>query len=156
MGTQKVSEARRRKHIKIVRPEWLYHSIGKWQRQSEADYVLPELAYKSSPASTTPPHNPEDEKNFGGAEGNEEEDQGGVSEDMGTIQTINNDVWEDAAKELEDELGDLDDTDFDSDTRLATLFFGSMLFIRGFFWSNFLCCLNPTNLRCSCFSLYHV
>ncbi|KAG0299336.1 Carboxy-terminal domain (CTD) phosphatase, partial [Linnemannia gamsii] len=116
VGTQKVSEARRRKHIKIVRPEWLYHSIGKWQRQNEADYVLPELAYKSSPTSTTPPPNPDDEKNVGGAEGNEEEDQGGVSEDMGTIQTINNDVWEDAAKELEDELGDLDDTDFDSDT----------------------------------------
>ncbi|KAF8932432.1 Carboxy-terminal domain (CTD) phosphatase [Haplosporangium gracile] len=115
-GTQKVSEARRRKHVKLVRPEWLYHSIGKWQRQNEADYVLPEFANKSSSRSTTPPHNPEDEKNVGGAEGNEEEDQDGVSEDMGTIQTINNNVWEDAAKELEDELGDLDDTDFDSDT----------------------------------------
>lgn len=115
-GTQKVSEARKRRNVKIVRPEWLYHSIGKWQRQNEADYVLPELANKSSPRSTTPPHNPEDEKNVGGAEGNGEEDQGGVSEDMGTIQTINNNVWEDVAKELEDELGDLDDTDFDSDT----------------------------------------
>ncbi|KAF9544764.1 Carboxy-terminal domain (CTD) phosphatase [Mortierella hygrophila] len=115
-GTQKVSEARRRRNVRIVRPEWLYHSIGKWQRQNEADYILPELANKSSPRSTTPPHNPEDEKNVGGAEGNGEEDQGGESEDMGTIQTINNNVWEDVAKELEDELGDLDDTDFDSDT----------------------------------------
>lgn len=106
----------------------MYHSIGKWQRQNEADYVLPELANRSSPRSTTPPHNPEDEKNVGGAEGNGEEDQGDVSEDMGTIQTINNNVWEDVAKELEDELGDLDDTDFDSDTRLATLLLGSYFF----------------------------
>lgn len=51
-----------------------------------------------------------------------------MSEDMGTIQTINNNVWEDVAKELEDELGDLDDTDFDSDTRLATLLLGSFIF----------------------------
>ncbi|KAF9924407.1 Carboxy-terminal domain (CTD) phosphatase [Linnemannia zychae] len=115
-GTAKVGEARRRKGIKIVRPEWLYHSIGKWQRQNEVDYVLPELAKKSSPTSTTPPHMPEDEKDDGGVEGNEDEDLGGVSEGLSSIEPVKIEVWDDMYKELEDELGDLDDTDFDSDT----------------------------------------
>ncbi|KAF9908913.1 Carboxy-terminal domain (CTD) phosphatase [Linnemannia zychae] len=115
-GTAKVGEARRRKNVKIVRPEWLYHSIGKWQRQNEADYVLPELANKSPPISTTPPHNPEDEKDVASAEGNESEDQGGVSEGMNNIEPVTIEGWDDMAKELEEELGDLDDTDFDSDT----------------------------------------
>ncbi|KAF9127715.1 Carboxy-terminal domain (CTD) phosphatase [Mortierella sp. 14UC] len=115
-GTAKVGEARRRKNVKIVRPEWLYHSIGKWQRQNEADYLLPELANKSPPISTTPPHNPEDEKDGGDTEGNESEDQGGVSEGMNNIEPVTIEGWDDMAKELEEELGDLDDTDFDSDT----------------------------------------
>ncbi|KAG0273234.1 Carboxy-terminal domain (CTD) phosphatase [Linnemannia exigua] len=117
-GTAKVGEARRRKNVKIVRPEWLYHSIGKWQRQNEADYVLPELANKSPPISTTPPHNPEDERIDGGVEGNESEDQGGISEGMNNVEPVKIEGWDDMAKELEEELGDLDDTDFESDTRV--------------------------------------
>ncbi|KAK3841313.1 MAG: hypothetical protein J3R72DRAFT_154238 [Linnemannia gamsii] len=132
-GTAKVGDARRRRNVKIVRPEWLYHSIGKWQRQNEADYVLPELANKSPPISTTPPHNPEDERIDGGMEGNESEDQGGISEGMNNVEPVKIEKWDDMAKELEEELGDLDDTDFESDTRLATLCFGICLFSGGSF-----------------------
>ncbi|KAF9085216.1 Carboxy-terminal domain (CTD) phosphatase [Mortierella sp. GBA35] len=109
-GTAKVGEARKRKSVKIVRPEWLYHSIGKWQKQNEADYVLPELANKPSPVSTTPPHAPEDENV------DDDEDQGGISEGMSDVPPVHIEKWDDMYKELEDELGDLDDTDFDSDT----------------------------------------
>ncbi|OZJ04456.1 hypothetical protein BZG36_02785 [Bifiguratus adelaidae] len=39
-GTQKVNGARRMKGVVIVRPEWLYDSISKWERQDEKNYLL--------------------------------------------------------------------------------------------------------------------
>lgn len=123
-------KARQRKKVKIVRPEWLYHSIGKWQRQDESKYLLLEAPGKSTPVPSTPSQTTD-----GDAEdetGAEDEDQGGVSEGMDEnhiplsinkelvnehLKTVN---WDDMGKEVEDFVGDLDDTDFDSDTRLAT------------------------------------
>lgn len=122
-------KARQRKKVKIVRPEWLYHSIGKWQRQDESKYLLLEAPGKSTPVPSTP-----SQMTDADAEDAEDEDQGGVSEGMDEnhiplsinkeevnehLKTVN---WDDMGKEVEDFVGDLDDTDFDSDTRLATTF----------------------------------
>ncbi|KAJ3196674.1 Carboxy-terminal domain (CTD) phosphatase [Irineochytrium annulatum] len=38
-GTQKVNRAKRKKGW-IVKPEWFFHSVGRWKRMDEADYVL--------------------------------------------------------------------------------------------------------------------
>ncbi|KAK3809543.1 MAG: hypothetical protein J3Q66DRAFT_72126 [Benniella sp.] len=136
-GTAKVIKARQRKKVKIVRPEWLYHSIGKWQRQDESKYLL-EASKKSTPAPSTPAQATDADDETGA----EEEDQGGVSEGMDEnhiplsinkeevnehLKTVN---WDDMGKEVEDFVGDLDDTDFDSDTRLATLFFFFFFFFH--------------------------
>ncbi|KAF9582816.1 Carboxy-terminal domain (CTD) phosphatase, partial [Lunasporangiospora selenospora] len=138
-GTAKVAKALHRKTIKIVRPEWLYHSIGKWQRQEESQYLLPDVQGKknrtsNSPAPTIdPPTTTEAEgANETGLEededGDDEDDQGGISEGMDEnhrplsinkeemnehLKSVN---WDDLDKEVEDFVGDLDDTDFDSDT----------------------------------------
>ncbi|KAG0311893.1 Carboxy-terminal domain (CTD) phosphatase [Dissophora globulifera] len=124
-GTAKVMRARQRKHIKIVRPEWLFHSVRKWQRQDESQFLL-EGAIKPLPPSTTPPPPQTDGEEDTGLE--EEEDQGGISEGMDEnhrplsidkdeinehLKSVN---WDDMDKEVEDFVGDLDDTDFDSDT----------------------------------------
>jgi RNA polymerase II subunit A-like phosphatase len=127
-GTAKVIKAKQRKNVKIVRPEWLYHSIGKWQRQDESQYLLLEAPGKSTPVSATPSQAADEDET-----GAEEEDQGGISEGMDenhrpmsiNKEEINEHLkavnWDDMGKEVEDFVGDLDDTDFDSDTRLATL-----------------------------------
>ncbi|KAF9959433.1 Carboxy-terminal domain (CTD) phosphatase, partial [Modicella reniformis] len=125
-GTAKVIKAKQRKNVKIVRPEWLYHSTGKWQRLDESQYLLLEPPGKTTPISTTPPPPPATD----GEEetGADEEDQGGISEGMDEnhrpmsinkeeinehLKSVN---WDDMGKEVEDFVGDLDDTDFDSDT----------------------------------------
>lgn len=133
-------KARQRKKVKIVRPEWLYHSIGKWQRQDESKYLL-EAPKKSTPAPSTPVQATDADDETGA----EEEDQGGVSEGMDEnhiplsinkeevnehLKTVN---WDDMGKEVEDFVGDLDDTDFDSDTRLATFFFFPSTYFFTFF-----------------------
>lgn len=106
--------------IKVVKPEWLFHSFSKWQRQDEAPYLLVE-ASSMAPIFTTPKDDPIEE--------NEDEDDGGVSEGMDEnhepLSVGNNFVneglkamnWDDLEKEIEDNVSDLDDTDFDSDTR---------------------------------------
>ncbi|KAG0214111.1 Carboxy-terminal domain (CTD) phosphatase [Mortierella sp. GBA30] len=126
-GTDKVTKARHRKNIKVVRPEWLYHSIGKWQRQDEFKYLLPDKAGKATPVtSTTPPPTTEGEEGEGtGVE--DGEDQGNVSEGMDEnhqpmsmdkdeitehLKSVN---WDDMEKEVEEFVGDMDDTDADSD-----------------------------------------
>ncbi|KAF9111141.1 Carboxy-terminal domain (CTD) phosphatase [Mortierella sp. AM989] len=123
-GTEKVMKARRRKHIKIVRPEWLYHSVAKWEKQDESKYLLQEAPGKSTSNSTTPPILTEGEEDTG----IEEDDQGGISEGMDENHrplSINNDEinehlksvnWDDMEKEVEDLVGDMDESDFDSDT----------------------------------------
>ncbi|KAF8938112.1 Carboxy-terminal domain (CTD) phosphatase [Dissophora ornata] len=123
-GTAKVMKARQRRNIKIVRPEWLYHSIGKWQRQDESQYLLLDPPNKSTLVSTTPPLLTEGEEDTGV----DEDDQGGISEGMDENHrplSIGNDEidehlklvnWDDMGKEVEEFVGDMDDTDFDSDT----------------------------------------
>ncbi|KAG0093488.1 Carboxy-terminal domain (CTD) phosphatase [Podila epicladia] len=101
-GTSKIKDAMRMaRGIKVVKPEWLFHSFSKWRRQDETPYLLVE------------------ESN---------EDDGGVSEGMDEnhepLSVGNNFVneglkamnWDDLEKEIEDNVSDLDDTDFDSDT----------------------------------------
>ncbi|KAF9561833.1 Carboxy-terminal domain (CTD) phosphatase [Mortierella alpina] len=124
-GTDKVTKARQRKNVKVVRTEWLYHSIGKWQRQDEAQYLLPDKPGKAPPTSTTPPPQTEvDEEDNGIEEG---EDQGSVSEGMDEnhqpmsmdkdeiTEHLKSVDWDDMEKEVEDFVGDMDDTDADSD-----------------------------------------
>ncbi|KAG0358153.1 Carboxy-terminal domain (CTD) phosphatase [Gamsiella multidivaricata] len=124
-GTAKVMQARKRRDIKVVRPEWLYRSIGKWQRQEESDYPLLDGPGKSAIMSTTPPPTElEEEVDMGAVE----DDPGSVSEGMDENHrplSIDKDMvnehlksvdWDDLDKEVEDFVGDLDDTDFDSDT----------------------------------------
>lgn len=104
--------------------------MGKWQRQDESQYLLVEAPGKSTPVSSTPQQATDGEEETGV----EEEDQGGISEGMDEnhrplsinkeeinehLKTVN---WDDMGKEVEDFVGDLDDTDFDSDTRLAILY----------------------------------
>ncbi|KAF9400931.1 Carboxy-terminal domain (CTD) phosphatase [Mortierella sp. AD011] len=119
LGTEKVMKARRRKNIKIVRPEWLYHSIAKWKKQDEAQYSLQDAPGKSTSNSTTPPIL---------TEGEEDDDLGGISEGMDENHhplSINNDEinehlksvnWDDMEKEVQELVGDMDESDFDSDT----------------------------------------
>ncbi|GJJ71154.1 RNA polymerase II subunit A C-terminal domain phosphatase [Entomortierella parvispora] len=63
-GTGKVTQARRKGNIWIVRPEWLYHSTGRWKRQEEKDYLLPDPRRpppqqpQRQQRSTTPPMPP--------------------------------------------------------------------------------------------------
>ncbi|KAI1314709.1 Carboxy-terminal domain (CTD) phosphatase [Mortierella claussenii] len=126
-GTAKVMSARRRKNIRIVRPEWLYDSIAKWQKQDESKYLLLDEAGKSTLTSTTPPPLAEDLEDDGVED--EEDDQGGISEGMDENhrplsidkammnEHLNSMNWDDLEKEIADELGeDLDDSEFDSDT----------------------------------------
>ncbi|KAF8982184.1 Carboxy-terminal domain (CTD) phosphatase [Entomortierella lignicola] len=127
-GTEKVMKARRRKNIKIVRPEWLYHSIAKWKKQDETQYLLQKAPGKSTSNSTTPPMLTEGEDT--GIE--DEDDQGGISEGMDENHrplSINNDEinehlkgvdWDDMEKEVEELVGDMDESDFDSDTSVRS------------------------------------
>ncbi|KAF9357690.1 Carboxy-terminal domain (CTD) phosphatase [Mortierella sp. AD094] len=124
LGTEKVMKARRRKNIKIVRPEWLYHSIAKWKKQDEAQYSFQDAPGKSTSNSTTPPMLTEGEEDTG----IEDDDQGGISEGMDENHrplSINNDEinehlksvnWDDMEKEVQELVGDMDESDFDSDT----------------------------------------
>ncbi|KAF9333960.1 Carboxy-terminal domain (CTD) phosphatase [Podila minutissima] len=120
VGTSKIKEAMRMaRGIKVVKPEWLFHSFSKWQRQDETPYLLVEES-SMAPISTTPKDDPIEES--------EDEDDGGVSEGMDEnhepLSVGNNFVneglkamnWDDLEKEIEDNVSDLDDTDFDSDT----------------------------------------
>ncbi|KAF9430350.1 Carboxy-terminal domain (CTD) phosphatase [Podila epigama] len=123
-GTSKTTKALAR-GLKVVKPEWLYHSISKWKKQDEAQYQLGKSKATTSPVSTTPPAPPEEDEEIDS--GSEKED-GGVSEGMDEnhepLSVGNNFVteglksmnWDDLDKEVEDFVGDLDDTDFDSDT----------------------------------------
>ncbi|KAF9430213.1 hypothetical protein BGZ76_000929, partial [Entomortierella beljakovae] len=122
-GTEKVMKARRRKNIKIVRPEWLFNSITKWEKQDETQYLLQSVRGKASSNSTTPPMLTEGEET-----GAEDDDQGGISEGMDENHrplSMNNEEinehlksvnWDDMEKEVEDLVGDIDESDFDSDT----------------------------------------
>ncbi|KAG0012900.1 Carboxy-terminal domain (CTD) phosphatase [Entomortierella chlamydospora] len=124
LGTEKVMKARRRKNIKIVRPEWLYHSIAKWKKQDEAQYSFQDASGKSTSNSTTPPILTEGEEDIG----IEDDDLGGISEGMDENHhplSINNDEinehlksvnWDDMEKEVQELVGDMDESDFDSDT----------------------------------------
>ncbi|KAF9275813.1 Carboxy-terminal domain (CTD) phosphatase [Mortierella alpina] len=124
-GTDKVTKARQRKNVKVVRTEWLYHSIGKWQRQDESQYLLPDKPGKAPPTSTTPPPQTEVEGEDTGIE--DGEDQGSVSEGMDEnhqpmsmdkdeiTEHLKSVDWDDMEKEVEDFVGDMDDTDADSD-----------------------------------------
>lgn len=128
-----MTKARQRKNVKVVRTEWLYHSIGKWQRQDESQYLLPDKPGKAPPTSTTPPPQTEVEGEDTGIE--DGEDQGSVSEGMDEnhqpmsmdkdeiTEHLKSVDWDDMEKEVEDFVGDMDDTDADSDARLAICFF---------------------------------
>ncbi|KAF9190720.1 Carboxy-terminal domain (CTD) phosphatase [Haplosporangium sp. Z 11] len=131
-GTEKVAKARRRKDVKVVRPEWFFHSIGRWRRQDESLYLHPDKPGKpaatvtAAATSTTPPPMTETEEDTGVEE--DEDDQGGISEGMDEnhrplsigSERVNEKLmkvnWDDMDKEVEEFVGDLDDTDFDSDT----------------------------------------
>ncbi|KAG0054606.1 Carboxy-terminal domain (CTD) phosphatase [Gryganskiella cystojenkinii] len=138
-GTGKVTQARRQGNVTIVRPEWLYHSTGRWQRQDENEYLLFEQRPSKSQQqrSTTPPMPPpgvetvatDTDAGMTSADETRTEDERGVAEGMDenneplseySLQTSHQlkDVdWSDMGKEIEDELGsDLDETDIDSDT----------------------------------------
>ena len=127
-----MTKARQRKNVKVVRTEWLYHSIGKWQRQDESQYLLPDKPGKAPPTSTTPPPQTEGEGEDTGVE--DGEDQGSVSEGMDEnhqpmsmdkdeiTEHLKSVDWDDMEKEVEDFVGDMDDTDADSDARLAICF----------------------------------
>ncbi|KAF9978783.1 Carboxy-terminal domain (CTD) phosphatase [Actinomortierella ambigua] len=152
-GTAKVGKARRMKGVKIVKPEWLYHSISKWKKQDEAEYVLPELIEvklnkSGNERSTTPPGAPpgtEDELD-GLDESIESDNQSTISEGMDENhrplsisneemeEHMKNVEWSALAQEVEDELGDLSETDMDSDasnTHSDSSVNGQSLVIRG-------------------------
>jgi RNA polymerase II subunit A-like phosphatase len=155
-GTGKVTQARRNRHIVIVRPEWLYHSTARWRRHNEQDYLLPDP--RRPPAqqphhqqrSTTPPMPPPPSETSSAsttteataaatttstpsnteaplAEEVRTDDEMSNSEVTGEFtdemrQKMNSVDWSDVQKEVEDFVGsEMDETDFDSDTRLASL-----------------------------------
>ena len=155
-GTGKVTQARRNRKIVIVRPEWLYHSTGRWIRHNEQDYLLPDPRRpppqqpQKQQRSTTPPMPPPGEMDGVAATPSvlaeplvetpveqtstpaadttamaedirtDDEVTGVFSEEM--REKMNSVDWSDVTKEVEDFVGsEMDETDFDSDTRLATL-----------------------------------
>ncbi|KAF9913635.1 Carboxy-terminal domain (CTD) phosphatase [Lobosporangium transversale] len=132
-GTAKVNKARQNKKIHIVRPEWLYDSIAKFQKQDESKYLLLGDAGKSTSTATTPQSQAEGGEDTGLDDDSiDDEDQGGISEGMDENHNplsidkavINEHLkamnWGDLEKEIEDEVGDdLDESEFDSDTSNA-------------------------------------
>ncbi|KAF9155976.1 Carboxy-terminal domain (CTD) phosphatase [Actinomortierella ambigua] len=152
-GTAKVGKARKMKGVKIVKPEWLYRSISKWEKQDEAAYALPELTglkvgKSGNERSTTPPGAPpgtEDELDDVD-ESIESDNQSTISEGMDENhrplsisneemeEHMKNVEWGALAQEVEDELGDLSETDMDSDasnTHSDSSMNGQSLVIRG-------------------------
>ncbi|KAG0232037.1 Carboxy-terminal domain (CTD) phosphatase [Actinomortierella wolfii] len=148
-GTAKVGKARTMKNVKIVKPEWLYRSISKWKKQDEAAYALPELSGPKSTKSgnersTTPPGAPpgtEDEMDDLD-DSIESDNQSTISEGMDEnhrpLSITNEEMeehmkkveWSALAQEVEDELGDLSETDMDSDASDSSAN-GQPLIIRG-------------------------
>ncbi|KAK9765054.1 CTD phosphatase Fcp1 [Basidiobolus ranarum] len=110
-GTAKVNHACKIPHVHIVKPEWLFDSISRWERQDEKLYLIQD----TSPAQTVVNSNMKLNRNDRGFVDKPSTIGTNEAEEEPTLLDLNemnehmmHMDWSDAAREVEDFLGDSD------------------------------------------------
>ncbi|KAK9694899.1 CTD phosphatase Fcp1, variant 2 [Basidiobolus ranarum] len=117
-GTAKVNHARKMADVFVVRPEWLFDSISRWERQDERLYSIDDSPSAQSTLNSMAPQSDEEVFEFGGqvlANGANEEDEDDqlMIDDNEMNEHMMRMDWGDAAREVEEFL---DDSDFNTAT----------------------------------------
>ncbi|CDS11612.1 hypothetical protein LRAMOSA03875 [Lichtheimia ramosa] len=101
-GTDKVKRARKTNRIKIVTADWLMDSVGRWERQDENKYILPDL----EPVSNN-------ESEFENPESTPFDDGAFDPEEHGLVDDID---WDEADREVDDAINESGTDMWDTDS----------------------------------------
>ncbi|ESZ94084.1 hypothetical protein SBOR_5504 [Sclerotinia borealis F-4128] len=139
--TQKVREAAKYPHIKIVTQQWLTQSFSKWKKDDESEYLVeinPADRRKSGDLSNDPPPGDDSEESSDYTESDDYEDDelrgqrqeseldgaGVIPDDLeagiSPIERLREADWSSMDDELADFLGDDNDSGTESDTSLTS------------------------------------